>query len=138
MPDRYLAFADFRLSPGQWDALQIPVSVAFFFVNSTLDRVAAFYPSPAGATESLLAARHVGRVVGGEPRARDAEPDVEALLVRADRRRAARRVLPRADRRLLRAGRPAAPALAGFDGGSEAQEALDAFFADVRAERPVT
>ena len=30
------------------------MSVAFFFFNSSLGRVAAFYPSPAGATESLL------------------------------------------------------------------------------------
>ena len=70
VPDRYLAFPDFALSPAQWDALQIPVSVAFFFVNSTLERVAAFYPGPAGATESLLPARHVGRRRGREPRAR--------------------------------------------------------------------
>ena len=42
VPDRYVAFPDFRLTPGQWDTLQIPVSVAFFFVNSALDRVAAF------------------------------------------------------------------------------------------------
>ena len=48
VPDRYLSFPDFALSPGQWDGLQIPVSVAFFFVNSSLDRVAAFYPSPPG------------------------------------------------------------------------------------------
>src|SRR5262245_15853168 len=54
VPDRYLSFPDFGLSGAQWDSLQIPVSVAFFFVNSRLDRVAAFYPGPAGATESLL------------------------------------------------------------------------------------
>ena len=54
VPDRYLMFPDFSLSDAQWDALQIPVSVAFFLVNSELSRVAAFYPSPAGATESLL------------------------------------------------------------------------------------
>ena len=28
--------------------------MAFFFFNSSLGRMAAFYPSPAGATESLL------------------------------------------------------------------------------------
>ena len=52
VPDRVLRVDGFALSPGQWDDLQIPVSVAFFFRNSALDRVAAFYPSPAGATES--------------------------------------------------------------------------------------
>ena len=40
--------------PSQWDSLQIPVSIAFFFLNSSMDRVAAFYPGPAGATESEL------------------------------------------------------------------------------------
>ena len=54
VPDRYVAFPDFALSPAQWDTLQIPVSVAFFFLNSSLGRVAAFYPRPAGATESEL------------------------------------------------------------------------------------
>ena len=56
-----------RLSPAQWDALQIPVSVAFFFVNSTLEQVAAFYPSPAGATESLLPLDTWDEVVAANP-----------------------------------------------------------------------
>ena len=30
VPDRYVAFPDFQLSPAQWESLQIPVSVAFF------------------------------------------------------------------------------------------------------------
>ena len=72
VPDRYLAFTDFQLSPAQWDSLQIPVSVAFFFVNSTLDRVAAFYPGPAGATESLLPLDTWEEVVARQPRARHA------------------------------------------------------------------
>ena len=88
VPDRYLVVPDFRLSPAQWDALQIPVSVAFFFVNSTLDRVAAFYPSPAGATESLLPLDTWDELVAAHPELATLEPDVEALLVRADRRRA--------------------------------------------------
>ncbi len=54
VPERYVAFPGFQLSRAQWDAMQIPVSVAFFFLNSELGRVAAFYPSPAGATESEL------------------------------------------------------------------------------------
>ena len=34
VPERYMAFDDFELSSVQWDSLQIPVSVAFFFFNS--------------------------------------------------------------------------------------------------------
>ena len=83
MPDRYLAFADFELSPAQWDSLQIPVSVAFFFLNSSLGRVAAFYPGPAGATESELPLDTWAEVVAANPRLATLQPDVEAFLVRA-------------------------------------------------------
>ena len=101
--------------PAQWDALQIPVSVAFFFVNSTLDRVGGVLPEPGRRHRVAAPARHVGRA--GRRRTRRSprcEPDVEALLVRADARARTARVLPRADRRLLRAGRRAAPAVAGL------------------------
>ena len=133
VPDRYLAFTDVRLSPDQWDALQIPVSVAFFFVNSTLARVAAFYPSPAGATESLLPLDTWEELVGAHPALSTLQPDVEALLVRADPDGAASAecYLVPIDacyelvgqlRRLWR----------GFDGGREAHDALDSFFDRVR------
>ena len=34
VPDRYLAFPDFALDRREWEALQIPVGLAFFFRNS--------------------------------------------------------------------------------------------------------
>jgi hypothetical protein len=84
VPDRYQAFPDIRLTPAQWDTLQIPVSVAFFFLNSSLDRVAAFYPSPAGATESLLPLDAWAEVVAAHPELSTLRPDVEAVLVRME------------------------------------------------------
>jgi hypothetical protein len=134
VPDRYLELTDVRLSPAQWDALQIPVGVAFFFVNSTLSRVAAFYPSPAGATESLLPLDTWEELVGAHPALSTLQPDVEALLVRAEGDGASRAecyVVPIDAcyelvghlRRLWR----------GFDGGREAHDALDSFFDRVRA-----
>jgi hypothetical protein len=134
VPDRYLGLTDVRLSPAQWDALQIPVGVAFFFVNSTLSRVAAFYPSPAGATESLLPLDTWEELVGAHPALSTLQPDVEALLVRAEGDGASRAecyVVPIDAcyelvghlRRLWR----------GFDGGREAHDALDSFFDRVRA-----
>ena len=39
---------------GQWAALEIPVGLAFFFASSVSGRTVAFYPGPAGATESEL------------------------------------------------------------------------------------
>jgi hypothetical protein len=46
--------AGFRLDDLAWRALRIPVEMAFFVRSGESGRVTAFYPSPAGATESLL------------------------------------------------------------------------------------
>jgi hypothetical protein len=134
VPDRYLAFPEFRLSAAQWDSLQIPVSVAFFLVNSTLDRVAAFYPGPAGATESLLPLDTWAQVVAANPALADLEPDVEAFLVRADRNVGGAEcfVVP-VDVCYELVGR-LRMLWRGFDGGREAHEALDDFFTRVRTK----
>ena len=135
VPDRYVSFPDFSLSATQWDALQIPVGVAFFFMNSALDHVAAFYPSPAGATESLLSLDSWSEIVAANPDLGTLQPDVEAFLVRSADRQSdttqAECYLVPIDvcyelvgqlRRLWK----------GFDGGTEAHAALDAFFDRVR------
>ena len=44
VPDRFLSLPDFGLGRREWEALQIPVGVAFFFRNSALERTVAFYP----------------------------------------------------------------------------------------------
>ncbi len=154
VPDRFLSFADFTLSSAQWDAMQIPVGVAFFFMNSSLNHIAAFYPGPAGATESMLSLDSWDEVVGTNPALATLQPDVEAFLVRsADRRSVdlqdtvgsgvadgsgvdtvqAECFLVPIDvcyelvgelRRLWK----------GFDGGTEAHAALDAFFDRVRSK----
>ncbi len=131
VPDRYALIDAFTLSGESWDSFQIPVSVAFFFHNSTLDRVTAFYPSPAGATESLLELDAWGKLVAANPILETLMPDVEALLVRIGADDQAGYVVPidacyelvGQMRRLWR----------GFDGGREAKDALDQFFTDLRA-----
>jgi hypothetical protein len=134
VPDRYLAFPEFELSPGQWDSLQIPVSVAFFFLNSSLGRVAAFYPGPAGATESELPLDTWAEVVEANPALSTMQPDVEAFLVRSRANQGGTEcyVVPIDAcyelvghlRKLWR----------GFDGGKEANAKLDSFFEDVKAK----
>ncbi len=131
VPERYVACPDLALSPAQWDSLQIPVSVAFFFRNSALGRIAAFYPGPAGATESELPLEAWNDVVRATPRLETMQPDVEAFLVRVragpDRDRAECYIVPIDAcyelvghlRMLWR----------GFDGGTEANRKLDEFFA---------
>jgi hypothetical protein len=81
VPERYLDLGDRVLAPSQWDRLQVPVDLAFFFFNSSLGRTVAFYPSPAGATESLLPLETWEEIVRANPRVAALTPDVEALLV---------------------------------------------------------
>jgi hypothetical protein len=82
VPDRYLAFPDFALDRRRWEALQIPVGLAFFFRNSALDRMVAFYPGPAGATESELDLAAWNDIRAADPRVDMLADDTEALLVR--------------------------------------------------------
>ena len=77
---------DFALTDGQWDSLMIPIGLAFFYRSSLENRVLAFYPSPAGPTESLLALDAWNEIAAGCPALAAMEPDVETLLVnRLDR-----------------------------------------------------
>jgi len=50
VPERYLRDESLVLSQAEWDSLEIPVRMAFFFRNSELGRTVAFYPSPGVAT----------------------------------------------------------------------------------------
>jgi hypothetical protein len=126
VPDRYVALDELSIAPGSWDELQIPVSVAFFFYSSSVDSVAAFYPSPAGATESLLPLDAWSRLVADNDVLRTMEPDVEALLVRVEPDRKEAYLVPIDAcyelvgelRRLWK----------GFDGGTEARDAMNVFF----------
>lgn len=81
VPRRVAALDDFQLGDAQWEALSIPIGLAFFFENSSQGRTVAFYPSPAGATESLLPLGPWQDIVAANPALRDMEADVEALLV---------------------------------------------------------
>lgn len=82
VPDRHFYQPVFAISDAQWDELAIPVGLAFFFHNSTLDKTVAFYPSPAGATESELSLQTLDEVRAANPGLPATEPDVEALLLR--------------------------------------------------------
>jgi len=55
--------------------------MAFFFFNSREQRVMAFYPSPAGPTESLLGLEAWEELARANPVLTEMEADVEALLV---------------------------------------------------------
>ena len=129
VPERYLTDPDHHLDDGAWEALQIPVGVAFFFRNAALDRLVALYPSPAGATESELEPAVWTTVLGGSRLAGLLEPDVEALLLRRTAGRVECFLVP-IDICYELVGRMRL-LWQGFDGGAEARAALDAFFEQV-------
>jgi hypothetical protein len=133
VPDRYVSFPDVQLSAAQWDAFQIPVGVAFFFLNSSLSRVVALYPSPAGATESLLPLDAWSELERTYPEVAAMAPDVEALLMHAERGDAGPECyLVPIDACYELVGR-LRTTWRGFDGGADARAELATFFARVRA-----
>ncbi|MGA9529062.1 MAG: DUF5947 family protein [Terriglobales bacterium] len=81
VPTRVRLLSDFHMTDAEWDGLLIPINLAFFFENSASSRVSAMYPSPAGATESLLPLESWNNILQSNPIVRQMEPDVEALLV---------------------------------------------------------
>lgn len=81
VPDRVLRDPDAPLTDQEWEELRIPVSIAFFFLNSALGRVVASYPSPAGITECELDLAAWDRLAAAHPLLRALTPDVEAILV---------------------------------------------------------
>jgi len=129
VPDRYLAFEDFALDRRAWEALQIPVGVAFFFTNSALGRTVAFYPGPAGATESELDLDAWNAIRGADPRVALLTDDVEALLVRVPEVENAepQSYLVPVDACYEFVGR-LRMLWRGFDGGQEAHALIDDFF----------
>lgn len=81
VPRRIRYLPDFHLTDAQWDALGIPIQLAFFFDSTPNGKIIAAYPSPAGATESLLSLESWNEIAAENPVLRRMEADVEALLV---------------------------------------------------------
>ncbi|MEV6426446.1 DUF5947 family protein [Nocardia sp. NPDC051463] len=134
VPDRYLFFPDFTISQGEWDALEIPVGLAFFFRNSALDKTVAFYPGPAGATESELPLEQWRSVLARHPELDVLAADVEALLIRVPERGTTDAVcllLP-IDACYEFVGRMRM-LWRGFDGGQDVRRYMDEFFTEISA-----
>jgi hypothetical protein len=130
VPDRVDFLPDFNVTDAQWDALRLPINLAFFYFSSTANRVIALFPSPAGATESLLPLDSWNELTASNPILNELEHDVEALLVN---RIGSHRVYCRAPMdecfRLVGLIRMH---WKGLSGGTEVWQKLDAFFDDLR------
>ena len=73
--------SDFRLTDAQWDSLMIPIEMAFLYYSTPHGKVVAYYPSPAGPTESLLSLNTWNDVIQENAILNELRTDVEALLV---------------------------------------------------------
>jgi hypothetical protein len=120
----------FRMTDAEWDALRLPIDMAFLFHSTPDGRPIALYPGPAGATESLLSLDAWGQLVASNPGLAEIEPDVEALLInRIEGAREYYRVP--IDRCFALVGL-IRTRWRGLSGGAEAWEAIHNFFAGLR------
>jgi len=81
VPRRPRVLTDFLMTDLEWEALMLPINLAFFYRDGAGDGIIAMYPSPAGATESLLSLESWAEIVRCNPKLQSMEADVEALLV---------------------------------------------------------
>jgi hypothetical protein len=130
VPRRLERLPGLRLGDDLWEALGVPIELAFFYRSTPAARVVAMYPGPAGATESMLSLDAWSRVEAENPVLGDLSADVEALLVRRTRE----------GREHYRVSIDACFALVGrirkhwkgLGGGQEAWTQIGDYFADLR------
>ena len=132
VPTRYTRLSGTTITLADWDALAIPVDLAFFFFNSDLERIVACYPGPGGAAESLLPLEAWPALVERHPAIGALAADVEALLVRREDGEYAGYIVP-IDACYELVGRIRG-AWTGFGGGHGVSRAIDEFFAAVLAK----
>jgi uncharacterized protein DUF5947 len=130
IPERYLTDPDHPITAMEWESLGIPVASAFFLGSES--GLAAFYPSPAGATECLLDLNAWAELVDTHPLLGAAQPEVEAILIRGSEDAVECFLVPiDACYQLVGTVRVY---WKGFDGGQEAAEHIEEFFGGIRSQ----
>ena len=132
VPGRVMVDPACVIDGATWDALGIPVRLAFLFFNSGVARWIALYPSPAGAVEAVLE-DGAEALVRATALARVVQPDVEALLVRGSPQHGGLEpMLVPIDACYRLVGRVRTH-WRGLHGGDRAWQEIDACFAELRA-----
>jgi hypothetical protein len=125
------ALPAFQISDADWENLALPISLAFFFHHSTKGKMTALYPSPAGATESLLSLSAWESIARENPILAGMQSDVEALLV--NRANEAREYFIAPIDRCFELVGLIRMHWRGFGGGEEVWREIEGFFAALHA-----
>jgi Family of unknown function (DUF5947) len=120
----------FRCEDEVWASFQIPIGLAFFMRSTVTDSVVAFYPSPAGATESELSLEAWEALVADNPLLEQLEADAEALVVNRMSQPPEYAILP-IDQCYALVGLIKSR-WEGISGGGAIEEAVPEFFAAIR------
>jgi hypothetical protein len=128
---RTLWLEDFRCGDEEWGAFQIPIGLAFFMRSTVTGTVVAFYPSPAGATESELSMESWQALVQRNPVLEQLDPDAEALVVNRLTRPHEYAIVPIDDCYALVG--LIKSRWEGISGGSAIEQAVPEFFTAIRA-----
>lgn len=138
VPEQCRAVPDFALAQELWDAMALPVDLVFLLAQTGPDGIAlgAYYPSPAGATESELDLAAWSDVAAAYPMLGAVEADVEAVLIRRQANGEFTCLVVPVDVcyelvGIVRQG------WTGLSGGAEVWQRIEAFFADL-CDRCVT
>ena len=135
IPRRTRPLLDLQMTDLQWESLMIPINLAFFYRDRAANRMVAMYPSPAGATESLLSLESWTEIVLQNPQLATMESDVEAFLVNRVGDSAEYFIVPIDE--CFRLVGLIRLHWKGLSGGVEVWREISAFFAELRSRNPV-
>ncbi len=133
---RTLWLERFELDEQLWARFQVPIALAFFMRSTVTDGVVAFYPSPAGATESELSLDAWEELVERNPVLDHLDPDAEALIINR-LESPAQYVIAPIDQCYALVGL-IKTRWEGISGGAALHEAVPGFFAGLRARAKLT
>lgn len=123
-----------RITDAQWEALKVPVSLAFLFRSSALGSVVAAYPGPAGAIESTVPSTAWEALIPDNPALAALEPDTSALLVH--RQTAMSRYYVLSIDECYRLTGLVRSRWRGLTGGDGPAHAIEEFFGALEGDRP--
>ena len=131
IPSDIRQLPEFDLSDSEWENLALPINLAFFFYSTPQQKMNAMYPSPAGATESLLPLTAWDSLVERNSVLATMAADVEALLVNRVGAKREHYLVP-IDLCFELIGLIRVH-WRGFSGGDKVWEEVDTFFSKLRA-----